>query len=238
MEYWSIMRFFTSWLEFMSVMVFNFTLLRLFQKALYRSLIPRLIFVSLIITVVSFVFQREMVDMGLYNIPAILVTKVIMLMVIFSFTFWLSLLLGMISTLLGIILEISVTVLLGAANVINVTQVSDFDEILIVFFATVLVNLVTIILNWKKYGFSLPDRYIYGKERLFKRKYVIGTIVLIFLAVSECMYLLSAQSVMIQLLMILALYVVLISIVLITYRLNKKLLLERYADLERKNESH
>jgi hypothetical protein len=223
-----IVRFMSSWVEFTTSILLIFAMLRILD----RSVLFRIVLVSFIMTIVSFTL-KVIIPVGYISLPAVVLTSILLLMIIFQFSAWLSILLGIVSAFISMFFEMLVALPFLVLGVID-PLVRDLliDSLMLVPVSLFNLALVWLLTN-RKWGLSLPDSYMYGNRYLFRKKYIICAIIFLFSGISLSAYTFAAQYGLGYTLIVLALYFSIVLVLKLMYQSNKKILMERYGKLGR-----
>jgi hypothetical protein len=218
-----IIRFLSSWVEFTTGFLLIFTMLRILD----RSVVFKIIMLSFIMAAVSFTL-KVVIPVGYVSFPAVVLTSILLLMVLFHFSSWLAILLGIINALISGFLEMLFALPLVAFDVIDLNVRNLLiDSVMLVPVSVLNLALAWLMNKWK-WGLYLPDQYMYGKKHFFRQKYIISTVVTLFMGVSLSTYSFGAQYGLGYSLSIIAMYISIAAILKITYQSNKNIITERY----------
>jgi hypothetical protein len=152
---------------------------------------------------------------------------IISLVVFFQISIWYSMLIGIISGLLGAALELIGYMVGNVISTINLHEISEFERNIVLFCVSVVLYGLSIFISRKKFGFLIPN--IYSKPPLNKLFFIVSsTMIASMLVTSYLAFYFKGQVGIIHFSLVALILVCIFLIVYFTYKYNKRLLKDKY----------
>ncbi|UJF31604.1 hypothetical protein [Paenibacillus hexagrammi] len=218
-----LINIFFSFIEFLAGLSFADVLFRLPVEKNKRL---KHVIISLFLALESAYFTTYWHN-ALINFMFTLFLWIISLVVFFQISIWFSMLIGIVSGLLGVGLELIGFMIGNLIESINLNKIDDLTRNIVLFSVALVLYLVSVLLSRKKFGFLIPN--IYANPPLNKLFFIVSSCMITSLLVTVFVnYLYIGNIGIIHLIGTVLLLICTFLVVTFSYKLNKKLLKDKY----------
>ncbi|UJF34971.1 hypothetical protein [Paenibacillus hexagrammi] len=215
-----LINIFFSFIEFLAGLILAGALFRFERTFLKISL------VALVLAVYSGYFNTYW-HFPVLSLTSVLIFWVISLAVVFRISIWYSMLIGIISALVGAGLEF-------VANFVSELLQNGYHRNLNLLAVSVVISILAYIIDRKKFGYMIPN--IYSSPPLNKLFFIVSSLMIAALTalIISTVYYIQSEVSAIHIVIMFSLIAVTYLVVVFSYRFNKKLLKDRYSMFENK----